>query len=134
MINPLRRVVRRRAGMLAGVLALGITVGAPDTAKGQTASPSVKVASAAPCCSITAINLKPGIVTAVNEANQPFRFQVVLSDPPKGRQTPLEPINGIKLLRSLKVGQKVYVNFDTKKVSIDGADPCCSIIAATAHP
>jgi Cu/Ag efflux protein CusF len=36
-------------------------------------------------------------------------------------------VNDAALLKSLKVGQKIYANFATKKVSVDGLVPCCSM-------
>src|SRR2546427_250626 len=68
--------------------------------------------AADPCCFITAINQQTGIVTArVNATGQTFQFKVTNQ----------------ALLKSLKVGQGVYANFQTQKVSVDGVAPCCSI-------
>ncbi len=58
-----------------------------------------------PCCSITAINTKTGIVTArVNSTGQTFQFAV------KNAAT----------LRSLKIGQAIFANFTAKQASLDG--------------
>jgi hypothetical protein len=69
--------------------------------------------AAAPCCAITAIDQRTGIVTAVDSAdNSTIQFKPAAS-----------------LLRSLKVGQKVYVDPRTRKVSLDGAAPCCNAVS-----
>ena len=76
------------------------------------AIPSAKAAP--PCCHITAINAKTGIVTASeNATGRAFSFKVTNST----------------LLHSLKVGQGVYANFATHQVSVNGLEPCCSITA-----
>ncbi|HEX6134259.1 MAG TPA: hypothetical protein VFZ24_09850, partial [Longimicrobiales bacterium] len=68
---------------------------------------------AEPCCGITAIDLATGIVTAREAATgRVFRFEV----------------KDAALLRSLKIGQKVYADFGTSKVRIHGLEPCCGII------
>ena len=66
-----------------------------------------------PCCSITAVNNATAIVTAVDQASgRSFRFEV----------------KDAALLRTLKVGQKVFADFGSSKVRIHGAEPCCAII------
>ena len=71
------------------------------------------VDAAAPCCGITAIDARNGLVTAkVNQTGQIFQFQVG------------NPV----LLRSLKVGQEVYANLSIKQVSLDGKSFCCAIV------
>jgi len=70
--------------------------------------------AAAPCCAITAIDVKTGVVTAKETATgQTFQFKVT----------------DAALLNSLKVGQGVYANFKTRQVSVNGANPCCSIVS-----
>lgn len=65
------------------------------------------------CCSITAIDARTGVVTAREaETNRKFQFKVTHS----------------ALLKSLKVGQKIYADFTTDKVSLDGAGFCCTIV------
>lgn len=134
MSNTISSILRGRCGVVAGALTIAIALGTPAKAAGQTVSPSSKVSAAAPCCTITAINLKTGVVTAVDPANMRFRFQLVLNDPPKGDETSVNKHLSIKLLRSLRVGQKIYANFDTKKVSIDGGIPCCVIVGTGTRP
>ncbi|SLM46533.1 protein of unknown function [Nitrospira japonica] len=61
---------------------------------------------------ITSID-KSGLVTATDlKTKQVFSFQV--TDP--------------KLLRSLKMGQLVYADFNKQQVSLDSLNPCCPIV------
>lgn len=70
--------------------------------------------AASPCCGISGINGGTGVVTASETAtNRTFQFKV----------------EDRKLLLSLKVGQAVYANFATKKVSLNGQTACCSIVS-----
>ena len=72
------------------------------------------VVAGQPCCGITAIDLKTGIVTAkVNATGQTFEFKVTNQ----------------ALLKSLKLGQGIYANFQTHQVSVDGIQPCCDIVS-----
>lgn len=58
-----------------------------------------------PCCSITGIDTRAGLVSAkVNTTGQSFQFKP----------------NTAALLASMKVGEGVYANFKTGKVSLDG--------------
>ena len=66
-----------------------------------------------PCCNITAIDKRTGTVTAVDAT----------------RHRTLQFKAPVRLLRSLKVGQKVYVDQRTSKVSVDGIEPCCNLIS-----
>src|SRR2546427_815087 len=84
--------------------------GAGNTAAGQNVGNQVNPAD--PCCEITSINVATGVVTAkVNSSGQTFQFKVANQ----------------ALLHSLKVGQGIYANFTTQKVSMDGVDACCHI-------
>ena len=84
-------------------------------------------AAGVPCCAITAIQPDPadpvgGIVSARETATgRTFQFKV-----------------SAKLLKGLKVGQAIYADFKTMKVSLnpDGAAPCCEIrnLKAPAGP
>lgn len=70
-----------------------------------------------PCCGIVAIDAKAGIVTAKdNTTGKLFKFRV----------------QDAALLRSLKVGHKVYADHKTGKVSMDGVQPCCAIVQPVA--
>jgi hypothetical protein len=80
---------------------------------------SVVRAQGAPCCSITAINAHNGTVSAnVNSTGAPFLFKVT---------------DGSGLSR-FRVGQGVYANFSTNQVSLDGKNPCCTIISRSQTP
>ncbi len=73
----------------------------------------IEVAPEEPCCGVMAVDLATGIVTAKELATaRVFRFEV----------------KDAAVLRSLKVGQKVFADFGTSKVRIHGIDPCCNII------
>ena len=65
-----------------------------------------------PCCSITAIQSRTGVVAGrVNANGSTFEFKVT----------------NAALLTSLKVGRAIYVNFTTRQVSIDGRSACCTV-------
>jgi Cu/Ag efflux protein CusF len=67
-----------------------------------------------PCCPITAIDARTGVVSAkVNASGAAFQFRVT----------------DAALLKSLKVGREVYANFTTEQVSLDGKVMCCTIIS-----
>jgi hypothetical protein len=71
----------------------------------------------APCCGITAINQKSGVVTArVTATGVTFQFMVA---------TP-------QVLQSLHVGQGVFANFSAKQVSLDGRTACCQIVSGSS--
>jgi hypothetical protein len=71
-----------------------------------------------PCCAIAAIDTRTGIVTARDTASQ-RTFQFKAGD--------------AALLRSLKVGQKVFADFTANTVTLTAnARPCCRIIQAAA--
>jgi Cu/Ag efflux protein CusF len=102
---------------ITSVLPAASTAGKPfgpvDGAKpfgpvdGATAKPI------APCCNITGIDVRVGLVTArVAATGKTFSFKVT----------------NASLLNSLKVGQAVYANFGTRQVSVSGAAPCCNIV------
>ena len=68
--------------------------------------------AAEPCCGITAIDARSGTITAfdaVNKRTLQFKAPALL-------------------VRSLKVGQKVHVDYRTRKVSVDGIAPCCNVV------
>ena len=66
--------------------------------------------AATPCCGVTAIG-RDGVITAKDvKTGRIFQFSV-------------KP----EVMLGMKVGQDVYANFDTKKVSVDGVTPCCNI-------
>ncbi|MGQ0702984.1 MAG: hypothetical protein ACT4PM_07630 [Gemmatimonadales bacterium] len=74
-----------------------------------TAQPTKpKLSSATPCCGITAIEARTGIVTA-QEGSTGHVFQFEIKDR--------------AVLRGLKVGQKVWADFAAGKVRLDPAEP-----------
>jgi Cu/Ag efflux protein CusF len=79
------------------------------------ATPLPRAEASEPCCPITGINAKTGLVTA-REAATGRTFQFTMTD----RAT----------LKGLRVGQQVYADFGTQQVSVDGIEPCCGIVQA----
>lgn len=74
----------------------------------------------APCCAISAIDARSGIVTAQDAASQ-RSFQFKVADPAQ--------------LRKLKVGQKVFADFTAKTVTLAANQrPCCQIIQTETVP
>lgn len=70
-----------------------------------------------PCCGITVVDARTGLVTAkVLATGKVFQFRV--ADAAK--------------LKGLHVGSKVWADFAAGTVSLDGASPCCGI--ATVNP
>jgi hypothetical protein len=68
---------------------------------------------------ITAIDVRSGVVTAVNGArSRTVQFKVA----------------NTALLKSLMVGQVVNADLGTKKVSINYSEPCCSIVNTQSGP
>jgi Cu/Ag efflux protein CusF len=66
-----------------------------------------------PCCGITAIDQATGVATAKETATgRVFRFEV----------------RDAALLKSLKIGQKIFADFGSSKVRIHGSEPCCNIV------
>ncbi|MEK7871008.1 MAG: hypothetical protein AAB244_01330 [Nitrospirota bacterium] len=64
------------------------------------------------CCDITTIDLKSGLVTSTETTSgKVFHFKV--SDQ--------------KLLKNLKIGDKVSADFNGGKVAVLGLSPCCNI-------
>ena len=64
------------------------------------------------CCVIKSINAATGIVSAADKTTgRTFQFSVKDQD----------------LLNSLRVGQSVNANFNSKQVTIYGVEPCCQI-------
>jgi len=89
------------------------TIGQPGTTEGTHPSP------AKACCPITAVDARTGLVTAKETATgKSFQFKVADE----------------KMLKTLKVGQGIYANFKTQKVSVDGVKPCCPIVSLGKLP
>src|SRR5271166_575870 len=73
--------------------------------------------AAGPCCSITAVDSRTGLVTGKeNATGRMFQFQA----------------SNAALLKSLRPGTPVYANFTAKQVSLDGRNSCCQIVSVSA--
>jgi Cu/Ag efflux protein CusF len=94
-----------RIVVLSALLSLGLVL----------ATPLPPVSALEPCCSIVAIDQAKGQVTA-REAGTKRTFQFQVDDK--------------ALLATLRIGQKIYADFGTQKVSVDGVEPCCNIVQA----
>ena len=89
------------------------TLGQPGKTEGTHPSP------AKACCPITAVDVRTGLVTAKETATgKSFQFKVTDE----------------KMLKTLKVGQGIYANFKTQKVSVDGVKSCCPIVSLGKLP
>ncbi len=72
--------------------------------------------SAIPCCGVVSIDRVNGIVTAkILKTGKTFQFEV----------------DSRSLLKTLRVGQKVWVNAATRRVGFTERDPCCTVIGNT---
>ncbi len=79
--------------------------------------PTPKATETIPCCAITAIDARTGIVTAQEASTgHVFRFEA------KDRG----------LLGRLKIGQKVWADFAASQVRVDPVEPCCSILGGAS--
>jgi len=71
----------------------------------------------AACCSITAVDVQSGVVTAkVTASGNIFEFKA----------------RAASTLAALKVGQAVHANFANNQVSLDGRSVCCTVTKAPA--
>lgn len=71
-----------------------------------------------PRVDVTAIDTKTGLVTAIDPATKrSLQFRA-----------PTTVVN------QLTVGQNVWASFDTKQVSLNAIDPCCTIVTTAARP
>ena len=102
--------------MKAKALLLGACVAVLVLSNRTEAQVRTKSSDGEPCCAITAVDAAKGIVTARDKAGKAFQFAV----------------KDAALLRSLRAGQAVFADFNTGKVRIHGAEPCCSIVPAAA--
>jgi hypothetical protein len=69
-----------------------------------------------PCCTVTGVNAKTGMVTAKETSTgRTFQFKTSAA-----------------LLKTLSAGSPIYANFSTKQVSVNGVAPCCSIVSLSA--
>jgi hypothetical protein len=89
------------------------SLGKPGTAEGARPAP------AKACCEIISVDARTGLVTAKETATgKSFQFKVA----------------DAKMLKTLKVGQGIFANFKTQKVSVDGVKPCCPIVSLGKLP
>ena len=70
-----------------------------------------------PCCNVTAIDARTGVVTAKDKASgREFKFHVTQA----------------ASLRTLRAGSPVYADFAAKNVSLNEGAVCCAIVAISA--
>lgn len=70
----------------------------------------------APCCAVTAVDSKAGIVTATeNATGRSFTFKA-----------------NATVLSGLRAGSPIYANFTSRQVSTNGVAPCCAIVSLSA--
>jgi hypothetical protein len=94
-----------------------IPVAAQGGKPGKTHAHELQPAYSTPCCSITAIDQAAGTATAKDNATgEVLTFAV----------------SDMSLLQGLHVGQGVYADRATGKVSVDGISPCCAIVSGAA--
>ena len=67
--------------------------------------------AAEPCCQITNVDARTGVVTAQDRTTG-HTFQFTASP---------------AVLQKMKVGQGVYANYKTNRVSLNNLEPCCNI-------
>jgi len=80
---------------------------------------SLPLYAALPCCTITAVDSRTGLVTGKeNATGRMFQFQA----------------GNAALLKLLRPGTEVYANFTGKQVSLDGRNSCCQIVSVSAGP
>lgn len=79
------------------------------------------ILSSAPAAAAEPVN---GIVTAIDA-----RTGVVTARDAASRQIILFKVTNAALLKSLKVGQTVYADLGTQKVSLNKNEPCCAIVS-----
>ena len=94
----------------AGVLLLA--------AAGNAEAQRTKSSDGEPCCSIIAIDAATATVTAKDATGKTFQFTA----------------RDAAMLRSLRVGQAVFADFMTARVSVKYGEPCCNIIKAAVKP
>lgn len=89
-----------------------------DIVSVSVASAAAPAAASAPlgpaCCSITEINLSTRLVEAKEDATAKF-FEF--------------PVTDARQIHALHTGQAVWADFKARKVSLDGRNLCCEIVA-----
>ena len=72
--------------------------------------------AASPCCTVTGVNARSGMVTAKETSTgRTFQFNATAA-----------------VLKTLSPGSPIYANFSGKQVSVNGAVPCCTIVSLSA--
>src|SRR6266849_7215764 len=74
---------------------------------------AVPTSASEPCCKVTTIDLKTGLVTALE---------------PSSRQLVTFRVVDRTMLRTLKPGRPIFVNFKTLQVFVDEHRACCAIL------
>ena len=78
-----------------------------------------EVGAGTPCCSVTAVDVKTGIVTAKNTATgETFKFRLVEA----------------AQIGNIKVGDKVSTDFQTRQVTVHSFQPAEGILMRTPRP
>ena len=102
-----------RIVLLAALALIPFAVRAQPAVQRPAAVAAEPCCGISPCCGITSIDLRGGhVVAQVNGSKRVIEF--VMPD-------------RVQLMQ-LKVGQPVYANFKTNRVSVSGASPCCGIV------
>lgn len=104
--------------MNARRFAFAASVALPLLVVAEAQAQRTKSSDSEPCCNITKIDVGSSVVTARHKTGKTFRFTV----------------RDAALLRSLRVGQGVFADPMTARVSIKYGEPCCNIIADPAEP
>jgi hypothetical protein len=106
----------KKKKMQAWVSVLGIAfiVGAPIAV-----SLPPEVSAGTPCCTVTTVNVKTGIVTAKNTATgETFKFRLVEA----------------AQIGNIKVGDQVSTDFQTRQVTVHSFQPAEGILMRTPRP
>lgn len=105
-------------GELWLIAILSMIVAIPASAQGGGPG-KLQPAYGEPCCNITGIDRAAGTATAKNKATgQVITFAV----PDKS------------VLQGLRVGQAVYADLKSGRVSVNGAEVCCGIVSGAVTP
>jgi hypothetical protein len=79
-----------------------------------------------PCCTITSIDYATRIVTATEiSTGKKIEFRQIIDKP---NEIGLHHREIMVFLKNLNIGQPVFVDNLSRRVSIDGSQPCCIII------
>jgi hypothetical protein len=96
------------------VLGIAFIVGAPIAV-----SLPPEVSAGTPCCTVTTVNVKTGIVTAKNTATgETFKFRLVEA----------------AQIGNIKVGDQVSTDFQTRQVTVHSFQPAEGILMRTPRP